>query len=467
MLCAFIRIVRAPWVIGSFCLRRVWGWISRLTIAKDSQTPATGACKNDIESDAAQHINAPKIGAATFDTDKFPSITEYEQGLAKKDFIDHLDLDAVCALASQFNNGSKCRVVSKNNGSFNVCFFVEFDQGGPKWAVRVPIEPAAQDSWGKLLSEVTTLQYIERNSHIPVPHVHAYGRDAKLCKNSSETHAFLIADFIPGEPLDKKLLVSTEERCRKLFYSELIDILAELRTLEFPALGSLVPDPSGRQQAIVGPVMSMTAAILRLPPFPVLASAKQYMDHQLNLFSKFLMQPSGGIALDEVRQELFALYGMEHVFHQVFTPPSWITGHDSLETNKQMNLEFRQVLEEKSKTCGLCSLLEREWYSQPDAKDIPIGPTDVAFCAAHVLRRPAGVTDVFCDYFAASKSEKSLEDQISDFFEKRPSLALEAQRRVKHSERYASYLKEQGRYETDIDALLAASKALKEKWGWS
>lgn len=44
------------------------------------------------------------------------------------------------------------------NGSFNVCFFVEFSADEPKWVVRVPIEPAVNNPWDKLLSEVTTMQ---------------------------------------------------------------------------------------------------------------------------------------------------------------------------------------------------------------------------------------------------------------------------------------------------------------------
>lgn len=45
---------------------------------------------------------------------------------------------------------------------------------------------------------------------------------------------YLIADLIPGEPLDRKLLMEAEEEQRRNFYSYLIDVLAELRKLEFP-----------------------------------------------------------------------------------------------------------------------------------------------------------------------------------------------------------------------------------------
>jgi hypothetical protein len=44
---------------------------------------------------------------------------------------------------------------------------------------------------------------------------------------------------------------------------------------------------------------------------------------------------------------------------------------------------------------------------------------------------------------------------------------LEVQRRAEHCERYTEYLMKNGLYETEVDKLLAASKALKAKWGWS
>lgn len=105
----------------------------------------------------------PEISTSETETDgtddqAFPIVTEDQLSQAKRTFIDSLDSDAVCALASRYNNGQTCRVVKKDNGSFNVCFFVEFEQDGSQWIVRIPIEPAFDDPWDKLLSEITTLQ---------------------------------------------------------------------------------------------------------------------------------------------------------------------------------------------------------------------------------------------------------------------------------------------------------------------
>lgn len=353
-------------------------------------------------------------------------------------------------------------------------------------------------------------RYLERNTRIPVPHVRAYGRNATLTKNSAETHMFLFTDLVPGKPLDKKLLIEAEEAQRKSFHSQLIEILSELRQLEFPLVGSLIPNPNGSSHPIVGPVISMSATTLGLHPQPTFASAKEFMKHQFNLISGFYSPPVCDHTVDDIRQEIFALHGMERVFNQVidsqldkgpfvlnhldlrspniivdenlkiqgiidwefaatvprqvFTPPSWITGHDSIDTSKQMHAEFREVLNEKSETSRICNQLNREWY---DVSKANFDQTDMAFCVAHVLRRPTDLTDIFCDFFAPRLSEQTLDDMISEFFDEHQTLASEAQRRAGQCERYTQYLKKHGLYETELDKLLAASAALKEKWGWS
>jgi len=152
---------------------------------------------------------------------------------------------------------------------------------------------------------------------------------------------------------------------------------------------------------------------------------------------------------------------------QLFTPPSWITGHDLIETNKQIHAEFYGILLEKSKTSDLCEQLRSGWYDKVDAVKSKICQADVAFYLAHILRCPTDATDIFCDFFAQKDSDKHLDDIISDFFSRNLALASEVQHRAEQCERYTLYLKEHGLYETEEDKLLAQSKALKEKWGWS
>lgn len=356
-------------------------------------------------------------------------------------------------------------------------------------------------------------RYLKQNTRIPVPHIRGYGRDAKLTKSGAGMQMFLVTDLILGEPLDKKLLIDGEEEHRKNFYSQLIDIQAELRKLEFPSIGSLMPNPDGSTQPVLGPVISMSVAQLRQPPLPLFTSAKDYMKRQFNLVSDFFVPPVSDHTVHEIQKELCALHGMEGPFRQVidprldkgpfvlhhldlrapniivdkdlnihgvidwefsgttprqlFTPPSWITGHDSIKTNKQMHAEFRNVLDEKSKVSTACAHLKEEWYSQTDIGQLGMSGADLAFYVAHVIRRPTDVTDVFWDSFAPKLSNKPFDEVISEFYNEHDALALEVQRRARHSERYTQYLKDHNLFGSRLDRLLAESKALKEKWNWS
>lgn len=356
-------------------------------------------------------------------------------------------------------------------------------------------------------------RYLERNTRIPVPHIHAYGNNAHLTVDGVGAQSFLIADLIPGEALDKKALVQAKQEQRKDFYSQLIDIFVELRKLQFPLIGSLMPDPNDSPHPALGPVMSMSAATLRWRSQPTFSSAKDYMRSQFSLVSGFYKPPVPDHTVADLKREAFALHGMERIFHQVidsrmdegpfvlhhldlrspniivdenlritgiidwefastvprqvFTPPSWITGHDSIETDRLMHAEFRQVLDEKSKINGLCDQLNKEWHDPLSASESAISQTDMAFCVAHILRRPTDLADVFCVFLVPRLYSKPLDELISEFFYHHQTLAVEVQRRAEHCERYTQYLKEQGLYETELDKLLAVSKALKEKWNWS
>lgn len=359
-----------------------------------------------------------------------------------------------------------------------------------------------------------TSRYLQRHTQIPIPQIHAYGRDAKLTTDGKGTQMFIISDVVPGQMLDKKLLLEGDKEHTRNFYSQLIDIFTELRGLEFPSIGSLVPNPDGSLEPVVGPVMSMSAAELREPPHALFTSASDYLRYQFKLISEMFVEPVSKHTIEDIKREIFAVHGMEQVFDLVidarsekgpfvlshldlrtpniivneqlqiqgvidwefaitvpsklFTPPSWITGHDSpLETDKRMHVEFREVLDEKSRDNLKCDQLRREWYDHADDPKAKIDPTDLAFCVAHVLRRTGDLVDMYCDFFAGKLSDEPLEGAISKFFDDHPDLAEEAQRQVVQCKRYAEYLEENGLYETELSRLLAQSKAFKEKMGWA
>ncbi|KAH6628108.1 kinase-like domain-containing protein [Chaetomium tenue] len=403
MLPALHRLVRWQWTWVTTYLPRIWP-PSRDQIAPKENIPGADFTKVGTVEPVEPVESVESVGHPSHE---FPIMTEDQYKRLRKNFIESLDSTAICDLASKHNDeGKACRVVTKTSGSFNVCFFVEFDGEGPKWVVRVPIEPAFEDAWAKLQSEVATIQYLKQETRVPVPCIYAYGRDATLTKSGTGTQMFIISEFVQGHPLNKSVLKSTDDEHKETFYSQLIDVLAELRKLEFPAMGSLMPNSGGGRRPQVGPVISMSATTLRQPhnktmvvgpvrsslrgPF---TSALEYMKYQLSLVSAFLLLPVSDHTIDDIKEEIFAFCSMEQasqglftsrlveepcvlqhldlrsaniivdeefnikgiidwefsgtIPRQLFAPPSWVTGHDLDEMHEEMDADFRAVLDKK------------------------------------------------------------------------------------------------------------------------
>ncbi|PNH42254.1 hypothetical protein VD0002_g9980 [Verticillium dahliae] len=111
--------------------------------------------------------NTPDVEAeASLILREFPLLTDDQYKQSRKRFIKSLDDNAICALASRYNNGKFCRVVGKASGSFNVCVFIEFYEDSAKWIVRIPIEPAFDDAWIKIKSEVATMRSVGLTSNL-------------------------------------------------------------------------------------------------------------------------------------------------------------------------------------------------------------------------------------------------------------------------------------------------------------
>lgn len=93
-------------------------------------------------------------------TDCYPPTHEQSQAKIKA-FIDSIDPDAVCRLASRFHDSKSCRIFrNAANGSFNVCLFVEFPENDTRWVVRIPLAPSVYNVWDKVQSEVATMRHV-------------------------------------------------------------------------------------------------------------------------------------------------------------------------------------------------------------------------------------------------------------------------------------------------------------------
>ncbi len=89
--------------------------------------------------------------------DYFPP-TAAQQESELQAFIDSIDPSNVCSLASRYNYFKPCRIFQETtNGSYNVCFFVEFDEG-VKWVVRIASKSSVHNAWDKVKREVATIR---------------------------------------------------------------------------------------------------------------------------------------------------------------------------------------------------------------------------------------------------------------------------------------------------------------------
>ena len=79
---------------------------------------------------------------------------------ARQRFIDSIDSEAICRLASSYHVGLPCKPFgSPKHGSFNVCVFVEFDTSPPeRWAVRIPLPARAVWIDEKIEIELATMK---------------------------------------------------------------------------------------------------------------------------------------------------------------------------------------------------------------------------------------------------------------------------------------------------------------------
>ncbi len=120
-----------------------------------------------MSGNGAEHPAPPSnvaLGPATPSRSTTPArpypLTAEQRSSQEKAFINSINPDAVCRLASRHRGSAPCRLFrDATNGSFNVCYFVEFpDKDGARWVVRIPIAPAIQDVGAKLRSEVATMR---------------------------------------------------------------------------------------------------------------------------------------------------------------------------------------------------------------------------------------------------------------------------------------------------------------------
>lgn len=297
-----------------------------------------------------------------------------------------------------------------------------------------------------------------------------------------------------------RMLSKATKEQRMRFYGDLIDILAQLYQLEFSAAGSLMPNAQNGADPTVGGLLSMAANELGRccqdqEGVQTFASARQYMDYQYRVLSKTYSLPAEELSRKQAQMELFALDSLEKqipmlvssqwsndsfvlahmdlrcgnimvtedfrilaiidwefagtIPRQLFTPPSWITGHDLdavvVVPHYTAYPEFLQVLEEKSLTSETCAKLRDDWKSLPD----------LALPMAQIFRHPSCLIRVYYKFIFPKLYDGEKASVVPEFFERRDiakTLAVEVRHRVEESSRYTQYLKDQGLLVVDQQA---------------
>ncbi|KAK3379043.1 kinase-like domain-containing protein [Lasiosphaeria ovina] len=419
----------------------------------------------------------------------FPPTYDQIEGVLKA-FIDSIDLNAVCSLASLHNSSKNCRMFrDAASGSYNVCYFVEFDDG-TQWVVRIPLEPCISNVWDKVQSEVATIRYLQAKTTIPVPNIHAFGRGGVVDEKNPTGHAYIIQSYIPGETLNLLTLRKMTVNQRMPFYSELVDFFAQLRQQEFPCGGSLMPDPDGGTAPLVGPLLSMQLNELQLENRDLniqpatFASATDFAFHQYHLLDESLRLPYYKFSQATAEHHVFGMedlkkrlsdhiddhgpFVLSHtdlrpsniivdenmhikgiidwewagtVPRQFFLPPTWIAG---LPPDRVAGVEFkveyiwfRDALIEA--TSERCRQLASEWDRRlPRRIDMPLAVTlQHSSCFVNMY-----YTGIFPHFHKGSR-----EEVIREFFGrdgKDGKFSLEVQQRLSNSKRYAQYLDENG-----------------------
>lgn len=158
-----------------------------------------------------------------------------------KSLID-LAMDVRNSMLTEHEECSSCRVIDRQNGSFNLVYILQFDDG-LKYVIRLPTL-----GWGKrwtstaktaFESQVLTMHLIRRMTKIPLPEVYAF--DATQ-RNSLKT-PYMVISFISGVTVETLWNDETNPALLELRRSRILGTtamaMAQLQNLKFSRIGSL------------------------------------------------------------------------------------------------------------------------------------------------------------------------------------------------------------------------------------
>lgn len=331
---------------------------------------------------------------------------------------------------------------------------------------------------------------------IPIPSIRGYGRGEPLTKDRLTPVAYLILDYIPGRGLDVRSLAKDTRQRRDYFYSQLIDILAQMRQLEFPSAGTLMLDSQNKPGSVLGPLCSRSANELHvqgtqaISPTAPFKTTTDFVLFQLGLITESCRPPLSEQSLQDAQFEVFALCHLKKVLHEftsehagrengpfvlshldlrgdniivdddlnilavidwewtgtipsrLFIPPYWLAGRQppfiTGKEYRQEFAEFHRVLQSKSSTSEAHRKLVQEW-------DIGLA-SRIELPIAELLQHHSQLVDLFYLALYPRLFQAPRQEVVSDFFERNhdSELAREVQQKVECSWHYTQYLKDHG-----------------------
>ena len=147
-----------------------------------------------------------------------------------------INRDQIPLLAANLRPGRSCVLSSKfTYGTSNVVFEIAFDDG-VVWICRV--HQSDHPNYVKMIIEstVATMRYVQRNTTIPVPTIHAYESDSTATKISS---AFIFMDGISGVHARMRDIPNPQK------YFQMADVAMQLAGLRFPKIGRIYQMSTG------------------------------------------------------------------------------------------------------------------------------------------------------------------------------------------------------------------------------
>lgn len=321
-------------------------------------------------------------------------------------------------------------------------------------------------------------RYVERNTSIPIPRIIAHGKDDMLVEGHSTP--FIIMDLASGQSLHTELFLSATKAKREQLYTDLIDILAQLRDLQFTTGGSLMPNQNDEHNPIVGPFLSMTAnefersSGMELKP-EIFTSAEGFIDYHQHILAETYRLPVEYLTDRDAKHEIFALHSLSNEVHKcmdftsrndpfvlthpdlrfgnilvddnfhilsiidwefagtiplpLFAPPPWITDHDpdTLRVMRKLSgypfrgdllTEFREVLQRGSDISERWAMLRRDWgFQHSNRQDKEL--LQSRWPVVQILRHPSSLMNVYYSstFYQLFGPKANRDVEINNFFE--------------------------------------------------